>query len=146
MGSYELGISKLTVLPFVQTLKDRERTINAAWEARGMPEWGRKNKPFRTFLLLMENKQALPAFGGSQEPCGWNYYLVIKRFCLFHTQDTKLHKTRQSEPARPRWTRAGSFWTSGHNPTAHCHETRAGGIRLQVLTPPSRISYFWKLF
>lgn len=28
MGSYDLGISEPTVLPFVETLKDQERTIN----------------------------------------------------------------------------------------------------------------------
>lgn len=49
MGSYELGISEPTVLPFVETLKDQERTINTV---RASNRDAEVNVEKQTFLHL----------------------------------------------------------------------------------------------
>lgn len=64
VASYDLGISEPTVLPFAETLKDRERAINTASVANRDAGIRAEKQTFRTFLFLMEHKWALPASEG----------------------------------------------------------------------------------
>lgn len=64
MGSYDLGTSEPTALPFVETRKGQERTMNTACEANGDAAIRVEKQTFPHLPAVNGNKQAFPALEG----------------------------------------------------------------------------------